>query len=42
MGVLVAADRLAGGPAQVSEAADAAVDQDPMHGRGGQPTRAAI
>jgi hypothetical protein len=36
-GVLVAADRLAGGPVQVGQAADAAADQDGMHGGGGQP-----
>jgi len=36
-GVFVAADRLAGGPVQVSEAADAATNQDGMHGGGGQP-----
>ena len=37
LGVLVAADRLAGGPIQVTEAADATADQDRVHGRSGQP-----
>jgi hypothetical protein len=36
MGVLVAADRLTGGPVQEGEAADPATDQDGMHGGGGQ------
>jgi hypothetical protein len=37
LAMLVAADRLAGGPVQVTEAADAAADQDGVHSRGGQP-----
>jgi hypothetical protein len=37
MGVLVTADRLAGGPVQLGQAAEAPADQHGMHGRGGQP-----
>jgi hypothetical protein len=36
--VLVAADRLAGRPVQMRQAADAAADQDPMDGGGASPT----
>ena len=36
MGVLVAADRLASGPVQMSQPTDAAADQDGLHGGGGQ------
>ena len=42
LAVLVAADRLAGCPVQVTEAADAAADQDGMDGGGGQPDLGAI
>jgi hypothetical protein len=42
MVVLVAADRLAGGPVEVGQAADAAADQDGMDGGGGQPDPGAI
>jgi len=42
MAVLVAADRLAGGPVQMGQAADAAADQDGMHGRAASPTWGAI
>ena len=37
LGVLVAADGLAGGPVQSTQPADAAADQDGMDGRGRQP-----
>jgi hypothetical protein len=37
MVVFLAADRLAGGPAQVGQAADAAADQDGVHGGRGHP-----
>jgi hypothetical protein len=36
MVVFVAAHRPAGGPVQIGQAADAAADQDGMHGRGSQ------
>jgi hypothetical protein len=37
MVVFVAADRLAGDPIHIGQAADATADQDGMHGGGGQP-----
>src|SRR5829696_8992709 len=36
IGVLVAADHLAGGPVQMPQTADPAANQDGMHRRGGQ------
>jgi hypothetical protein len=42
MVVLVAADRLAGDPVQMGQAADAAADQDGVHGGGSQANLGAI